>query len=212
MDRFEQLKQYKELLDNGVISADEFESLKQGILEARESIGNAPGDGLTVTVDTDADPAPGPAPDAIPNAAPNPAPNPAEGVTYINGVPQNGGTYYNDPYQNGGAYQNGPNGGAYYGGPQQQPSSGISAQATAILSYFGLLLWLIAYLVGDKQGAKFHLNQALVLHLFAFLGFIPFIGWLWGLFILVCDVMGIVYAAQGVNKEVPLLGKIRILS
>ena len=204
MDKFEQLKQYKELLDNGVISQEEFDSLKQSVLDAAETVSNAAPEGVSVSVETD-----------------KVNPNPAEGVTYINGVPQNPTGYYNANagQQNYGAYQNGPNGtyqagpnGAYQAGPQPQASSGMSAQATAILSYFGLVLWLVAYLAGDKVGAKFHLNQSLVLNLFAFLSIIPVLGWFWAIFILVCDIMGIVYAAQGVNKEVPLLGKIRILS
>jgi hypothetical protein len=41
----------------------------------------------------------------------------------------------------------------------------MNKKVTGILCYFSLLLWVIAYVVGDKQGAKHHLNQGLILNL-----------------------------------------------
>lgn len=87
----------------------------------------------------------------------------------------------------------------------------MDKKATSIVAYIGWLGWLIAFLAGDKEGGKFHLNQALVLNLFALLSAIPVLGWLWSIFILVCAIMGIISAANGEEKPVPLLGKITIL-
>ena len=82
-----------------------------------------------------------------------------------------------------------------------------------------------AFLAGDKEGGKFHLNQALTLGILSLglmlcgkiLGIIPLIGWILALIInivnllvFVCIILGIVYAAQGQDKEVPLLGSIKI--
>ena len=39
----------------------------------------------------------------------------------------------------------------------------MDKKVTGIIAYLTLIGWLIAYLAGDKEGAKFHLNQALVL-------------------------------------------------
>ena len=78
----------------------------------------------------------------------------------------------------------------------------------AYLSWIGLL---IAFCAGDKQGAKFHLNQALVIFLFTLLSVIPFIGWIWFIFCCVCWIMGLIAAIQQEEKEVPLIGKIKIL-
>lgn len=78
----------------------------------------------------------------------------------------------------------------------------------AYLSWIGLL---IAFVAGDKEGAKFHLNQALVIFLFSLLSVIPCIGWIWGIFMLVCWVMGLVAAINEEEKEVPLIGSIKIL-
>lgn len=78
----------------------------------------------------------------------------------------------------------------------------------AYLTWIGLL---IAFVAGDKEGAKFHLNQALVIFLFSLLSVIPCIGWIWGIFMLVCWVMGLVAAINEEEKEVPLIGSIKIL-
>lgn len=91
----------------------------------------------------------------------------------------------------------------------------MDAKTTGIIAYFTWIGWIVALCAGDKEGAKFHINQALVINLFglgaAVLGWIPIIGWLYDLFIFVCWVMGLIFACQGEEKEVPLIGKIRIL-
>lgn len=78
----------------------------------------------------------------------------------------------------------------------------------AYLTWIGLI---VAFVAGDKEGAKFHLNQALVIFLFSLLSVIPCIGWIWGIFMLVCWVMGLVAAINEEEKEVPLIGGIKIL-
>jgi len=55
------------------------------------------------------------------------------------------------------------------------------------------------------------LNQALVIWLAGFLGVIPCVGWIWGIFCFICAVMGFIAAINGEEKEVPLLGKIKLL-
>lgn len=70
---------------------------------------------------------------------------------------------------------------------------------------------MIAFVAGDKEGAKFHLNQALVILLFSLLSVIPCIGWLWGIFMIVCWVMGLIAAINEEEKPVPLLGDIKLL-
>ena len=54
-------------------------------------------------------------------------------------------------------------------------------------------------------------NQALVILLFSLLSVIPCIGWVWGVFMLVCWILGLIAAINQEEKEVPLIGKIRIL-
>ncbi len=87
----------------------------------------------------------------------------------------------------------------------------MDSKTTGIVAYLTWIGLLIAILAGDKQGAKFHVNQALVIWLFSLLSFIPCIGWIWAIFMLVCWIIGLIAAINEEEKEVPLIGKIRIL-
>ena len=87
----------------------------------------------------------------------------------------------------------------------------MDTKTTSIVAYITWIGLLVAFCAGDKEGAKFHLNQALVIFLFSLLAVIPCIGWIWGIFMLVCWVMGLEAAINQEEKEVPLIGKIRIL-
>ncbi len=87
----------------------------------------------------------------------------------------------------------------------------MSTKATGIVAYITWIGLIIAFCAGDKEGAKFHLNQALVIFLFGLLSVVPCLGQIWAIFILVCWIMGLVAAINEDEKEVPLIGKIRIL-
>ena len=96
----------------------------------------------------------------------------------------------------------------------------MDKKVTGILSYITIIGWVIAYCVGDKVGAKVHLNQALILGIVgligAGIGAIPLIGWIIGpiigVIVLVFAIVGIVYAAQDQDKELPIIGQIKLLS
>lgn len=110
---------------------------------------------------------------------------------------------------------------------EAQPVTSISDEADAeknkgmaILAYF---IFFIPMLTEAKESkfAMFHANQSLVV-LLAGIGvsiigtIIPFIGWflllpLGLLFITVVWIMGIINAAGGKMKEIPLIGGIHIL-
>lgn len=87
----------------------------------------------------------------------------------------------------------------------------MDTKVTSIVAYFTWIGLIIAYFAGDKEGAKFHINQSLVIFLFGLLSIIPCIGYIWGIFIFVCWIMGLIAAINQEEKEVPLIGKIRIL-
>ena len=73
------------------------------------------------------------------------------------------------------------------------------------------LSMIIALLLGQREDSKFHVNQALVIWIASLLGVIPCVGWIWGIFCVICAIMGFVAAINGEEKEVPLLGKIKLL-
>ncbi len=89
----------------------------------------------------------------------------------------------------------------------------------AILAYIIFFIPLLA--AKDSKFAMYHANQGLVLFLGAvilnFVGsFIPFIGWFLiipfgNLFILVLAILGIVNAANGTLKPLPIIGTIQII-
>jgi len=91
-----------------------------------------------------------------------------------------------------------------------------TTDAVAYLTWVGLI---IAFILGDRVGSRFHLNQSLVIWLVGtivgLLAGIPLLGWLiglvGGLFCAVCWFIGIVSAVTGSEKPVPLLGQIQLL-
>ncbi|MBQ8596207.1 MAG: hypothetical protein IJ409_00315 [Lachnospiraceae bacterium] len=87
----------------------------------------------------------------------------------------------------------------------------MDKKTTSIVAYLTWIGFLIAICAGDKDGAIFHVNQALVIMLFSLLAIIPCIGWIWGVFMIVCWFMGLISAINQEEKEVPLIGKIRLL-
>ncbi len=95
----------------------------------------------------------------------------------------------------------------------------MDKKVTSIVAYLSWIGLLIAFVAGDREGAKFHLNQSLVIWLAGIvLGvvmIVPVLGWLVGLvggiFLFICWIIGLVSAIQGQEKEIPLLGKIQLL-
>mgnify|MGYP003304970256 CR=1 FL=1 len=94
----------------------------------------------------------------------------------------------------------------------------MNKKVTSIFAYIGILFWLIAFLAGDKEGAKFHLNQGLVLAIaniiLGVLAVIPIVGILAGIasfVVFIFAIMGIVNAAKDEEKPLPLIGSIQIL-
>ena len=99
----------------------------------------------------------------------------------------------------------------------------MSKKTTDILAYITPIGLIIAFLAGDRENSKFHLNQALVIWLAGvlinivenLLDGLPVIGAIISIAVAVCDVallvfwiMGLVSACKGEEKKVPILGDI----
>ncbi len=89
----------------------------------------------------------------------------------------------------------------------------MDAKTTSVIAHIGIIGFLVAYIFGDKESSlsQFHLNQGLVLGLFAILSPIPCIGWILGIIICVFEVMGIVNAVNEEEKPAPWFGGIQII-
>lgn len=96
----------------------------------------------------------------------------------------------------------------------------------AILAYLWLLVLVPIFAARESKFATFHANQGLILAIAEIalglvsliLGWIPILGilisivcWIAGLCLLILAIIGIVNAANGKAKELPIIGKIRIL-
>ena len=86
------------------------------------------------------------------------------------------------------------------------------------LAYFIFFLPLIA--APESKFAKFHANQGLLLLILGvagnlILGMIPILGWLlmvpFGILVLILGVMGLMNGFGGKAKELPMIGKFRII-
>ncbi len=88
-----------------------------------------------------------------------------------------------------------------------------------ILAYVGILFLIGLIAAPNEPDVKFHVNQGLVLCLLGIavgiVSIIPIIGWIIGfagsIFCLVLAIMGIINASKNEQKELPLIGKIKIL-
>lgn len=93
----------------------------------------------------------------------------------------------------------------------------MDKKTTDIVAYLTWIGFIIALVAGDREASKFHINQALVLNLFSLtslLSGIPVIrifAGIWSIVVFVLWIIGFVAAINGEEKEVPILGKIKIL-
>ncbi len=102
----------------------------------------------------------------------------------------------------------------------------MNKKVTGIVGYITWIGLIIALCAGDKEGAKFHLNQSLVIWLAEIVvgliaavgGYIPVVGLIISLIAGICQlvlavfwVMGLINAIKEEEKPLPIIGGIQIL-
>ena len=87
----------------------------------------------------------------------------------------------------------------------------LDKKTTDMVAYVTWIGLLIAFVLGDRENSKFHLNQALVIWLAGFLAVIPIVGWIISIAAFVLAVMGFVAAFNGEEKPLPIIGTIKLL-
>ncbi len=105
---------------------------------------------------------------------------------------------------------------------QMDPRDISENKIMAILAYLSWLILIPIFAAPNSRFARFHINQALPLVIASFVlsilgGVMTFILWPLGLLFWLADIgicvliiLGIINAAQGRAKELPITGKIRI--
>ncbi|MCM1055728.1 MAG: zinc-ribbon domain-containing protein [Bacteroides sp.] len=107
----------------------------------------------------------------------------------------------------------------YTNGVGMDPNDAQQNKAMGILAYFGILFLIPLLAAPNSRFARFHANQGLVLFLaeivLGVIAAIPIVGWVIGslgeVAALVFAIIGIVNAANGEVKELPLIGRISII-
>ena len=102
---------------------------------------------------------------------------------------------------------------------QMDPNDIQQNKVMAVLAYFGILFLIPLLAAPNSRFARFHANQGLILFLaeviLGVIAIIPFVGWilcgLGEIAAFVFMILGIVHAANGEAKELPLIGKISII-
>ena len=109
---------------------------------------------------------------------------------------------------------------------QFDPNDIASNKVMGVLAYLGILVLIPIFGAKNSPFARFHANQGLVLFvaalalyvISALLGGIPVLGTIINICVAILDIaifvlaiLGIVNVASGKAKDVPLIGKIRIL-
>jgi uncharacterized membrane protein len=100
-----------------------------------------------------------------------------------------------------------------------------NSKTVALLSYITIIGWIVAYVMNSNQKSSlgsYHLRQTIFLYIIAIgmyiaeilLLFIPFIGWLISLLLLIAGIglfvlwiIGLIAAINGELKPIPLIGK-----
>lgn len=82
-------------------------------------------------------------------------------------------------------------------------------KALAAISYIYIASLIILLVKKDSPFAQFHAKQGFVLFIAALIcGFVPILGWLLSIVILVMAIIGIVSAAQGKWYKMPLVSQL----
>ncbi len=96
------------------------------------------------------------------------------------------------------------------------PEDAKNHKGMAILAYFGILVLIPILAAKDSPFARYHSNQGLILLILGVIvGILNKVWWLLGtigwIIVFILFIIGIVNAANGRAKELPVIGKFRLL-
>lgn len=93
-----------------------------------------------------------------------------------------------------------------------------SNKAYAILAYFGILVLIPLFLAKDSKFARFHTNQGVIIfgcyilaYILSLIPVLKYLTWVVDVALLVLACLGILSAAKGEAKELPVIGRYRFI-
>lgn len=95
-------------------------------------------------------------------------------------------------------------------GQTSEPES----KAMGIIAYlFGWIGLIIAVCAGNREDefTKFHINQALMLDICSLIVFIPVIGQILWVVLLVFRIIGLIWAISGKMNSLPIVGNVKLI-
>ena len=102
--------------------------------------------------------------------------------------------------------------------PEFTPEDASANKWMAVLAYLGILVLIPLFVAKESKFARFHVNQGLILLIcsvvsavFSRMGW-GAIAWILNIVIFVLAIIGIINAVKGEAKELPVIGKFKIIS
>ncbi|UCH77563.1 MAG: hypothetical protein JSU81_07435 [Candidatus Coatesbacteria bacterium] len=92
------------------------------------------------------------------------------------------------------------------GEEKYSPEEIEDGKVLAAIGYVGILFLVPLLVKPENKFCRDHAKQGLVCALAAIPVLVPFIGWMWGVFVVTCAVMGFFAAYNGEYKPLPLFG------
>ena len=99
------------------------------------------------------------------------------------------------------------------------PADASANKWMSVLAYLGILVLIPLFARKDSKFARFHVNQGLILficslgtYLIGKINGLGTVAWILNIAIFILAILGIINAVKGETKELPLVGKIRIIS
>ena len=91
-------------------------------------------------------------------------------------------------------------------GDQKQTPASSDSNLMAALSYIWILSVVMLVIKKDDEFVKFHAKQGLILFLVSWVSWVPAIGWVIGLVVLVFVIIGFIKALSGEKYKIPVVG------
>ena len=86
------------------------------------------------------------------------------------------------------------------------------AKTNAIISYITIVGWVVALILNNQKKHEFtsyHIRQTLLLYIiWLVFSFIPIIGWLLNIGVLILWILGLISAINGEKKSIPIVGEL----